>query len=113
MDVVLGLFASAAPDERTALLVNFKHEVLGFVARVAEEALENHRHIVHEVDGVVEDDYVPRNVRFFLGLGIVDEDGAGLWHASVGDGFGGEQFGVFVYHTDEQKKKAGLEDDFR
>ena len=80
VDVMLGLFAAAGPDEGPAFAVDFEHVAFGAFARVAEDAHEHHRDVAHEVDGIVENDDIPRRFEFRLGLGVIDLDGAGLWH---------------------------------
>ena len=78
MDVVLGLFAATRPDERPTFVVDFEHVMLGAFAWVAEHALENHRDVAHEIDGIVVDDDVPRRGELIVRLGVRGVDDAGL-----------------------------------
>jgi len=83
VDVVFGLFAATRLDEGAAFLVDFEHVQLGLLAGVTEDALEYHGDVTHEVDGVIEDNDVPRRVERDFGVGVVDDDSAGLWHRNL------------------------------
>ena len=78
MDVMLGVFAGTGPDEGPSFFVDLEHMAFGFRVRVAEHAHEHHRHVAHEVDGIIVDDDVPLRGEVLFRLGLVDLDDAGL-----------------------------------
>src|SRR5579885_2452128 len=58
--VLLHLFLATVRHDGPALLVDLKHELVGFCLGIAEVALEDVAHVAHEVDGIVPDHEVPR-----------------------------------------------------
>jgi len=70
LDVKFGPLAHAAPQNRTAILMNFQHVSLGFFSRIPKHALENHRHVSHQIDRIIVHHDLPRHIDFFFGLGF-------------------------------------------
>src|SRR5690349_2856057 len=67
--VLLHLFLAAMGNNGPALPVNLEHQLVGLGFRVAEIALENIADVAHQIDGVIPDDKVPRDVRGGQGVG--------------------------------------------
>src|SRR5919205_1199257 len=67
--VLLHLFLAAVGNDGPALPVDLEHQLVGLGLRVAEVALENVADVTHQVDGIVPDDKVPRDVRGGKGVG--------------------------------------------
>jgi hypothetical protein len=66
LDVVLHGLAGADGDHGLALVVNVKHQLFRFRARISEDVLKDVRHIGHQVHRIVPDDRHPRLVRHRL-----------------------------------------------
>ena len=102
VNVMFGEFASAGPDEGASIVVDFEHMLFGFWPRVPEHPHEHHRHVAHEVDGVIVDDDVPRGGEFLFGNRLIDLDNARLSRferlshtgSNISDGVGFTNFGL-------------------
>jgi hypothetical protein len=57
-----------APQDGTSLMMHFQHVSFRLLARIAENALKNHCHIRHQIDGVIVHHHLPRHIDIFLGI---------------------------------------------
>ena len=64
LHIKLSAFADAAPQNRAPFLMHFQHMMFSLFARITEHALEHHRHVTHQINRIVVDDDLPRNVEF-------------------------------------------------
>lgn len=62
LDEELGFFPLAGPHDRAALAVDLHHQDLGFFLVVAKNFHEYESDVGHEVDRIIVDHDVPRNV---------------------------------------------------
>ncbi len=67
LDVKLGSFPHATPQDGPSKLVDLQHVLLRIFFRQAEDFLENHRDITHQVHRVIVNDDLPGNIEFFGG----------------------------------------------
>src|SRR5439155_17636374 len=67
LHIKLGPFTHAAPQNGSPVVMHFQHVSLCFLARIAEDPLENHGHIAHQIYGIVVDHHLPGNVKIFFG----------------------------------------------
>src|SRR6266498_851475 len=47
-------------------MMHLEHVSFRFFTRIAEDALENHGHIAHQIHGIVVHDHLPWKVKFFF-----------------------------------------------
>ena len=66
LHVKLRALAHPAPQNRTALLMNLKHVAFRFLARITEHPLKNHRHVGHQIHGIVVHHDQPRKIELFF-----------------------------------------------
>ena len=66
LHIQLGRLPHAAPQNRAPVVMHFQHVSLCFFARIAEDPLENHGHIAHQVHWIVMDYYLPRKIEIFF-----------------------------------------------
>ena len=66
LHVKFGPLAHAAPQNGTPFVMHFQHVFLRFVARITEDALENHGHVTHQIHRVIMDDHLPRKIDLFF-----------------------------------------------
>ena len=71
LDVEFGALAHPAPQNRASLLVHFEHVFFRLLARETENALEHHRDVRHQIDGVVMHDNLPWEIEFFGGASLL------------------------------------------
>ena len=89
LNVGLGAFTTAGPDDGFAFAVDLHHVLSGFGLGVAEDAPDDYGDVAHEVYRIVEDDDLPGLVEVF---GFVEESGgANVW------GFPGLVFRVILW----------------
>ncbi len=74
LNVKFGPFPHAAPQNGTSKLVDFQHVLLGFFFRQAEDLLENHRDITHQVHRIIVNDDLPGQIEFFGGMRFLLDD---------------------------------------
>src|SRR5206468_11475770 len=55
LHIKFGSLAHAAPQNRSALVMYFQHVSLSYLARIAEDPLENHAHITHYIHSIAVD----------------------------------------------------------
>ena len=63
LHVEFGLFAAAGPNDRAAFVVDFEHVLLRFVFGKSEDFSKDQSDVAHEVDRVVVNDDMPRDVQ--------------------------------------------------
>ena len=75
LDIVLGLFPAATPDDRAPLGMDFHHVPLGALPRPSEDPAEYHRDIAHEIHRIVVHHNKPREIEILrqLGLGGIEK----------------------------------------
>src|SRR5438552_5010807 len=66
LHIKLGGLAHAAPQNRSPVMMHFQHVSLCFLARIAEDPLENHGHIAHQIYRIVVDHHLPRKIELFF-----------------------------------------------
>ena len=64
LHIKLGALAHPAPQNRPAFLMHFQHVSLCLLSRITENALENHRHVTHQVHRIIVVHDLPRNIEF-------------------------------------------------
>lgn len=70
LDVELGFFAFAGPDDRAALAVDLHHQNVGLLLLVTENFHEHEGDVGHEIYGIIVNDDVPRHVKGGRFLGV-------------------------------------------
>ena len=63
LDVELRAFPHSAPQNRASLLMHFEHVFLRLLAREAENFLEDHRDVRHQIDRIVMHDDLPGKIK--------------------------------------------------
>ena len=66
LHVKLRPLAHAAPQDRASVMVDLQHMSFRFLARIAENALENHGHVAHQIDRIIVHDHLPWKVKVFF-----------------------------------------------
>lgn len=66
LDVELSTLAHAAPQNRAAFVMDLQHVTLRLFSRITEDALEDHRHVSHEINRIVVHHDLPWHVEFFF-----------------------------------------------
>jgi hypothetical protein len=66
LHIKLRRLSHSAPQNRAPVVMHFQHVSLCFFARIAEDPLENHGHIAHQIHRIVMDYYLPRKIEIFF-----------------------------------------------
>jgi hypothetical protein len=66
LDVELSSFAHTAPKNRAAFLMHLQHVTLRLFPRITEDALKHHRHVSHEINGIVVHYDLPWHLQFLF-----------------------------------------------
>ena len=75
--IALGPLPVSGPHSGPPFLVNLKH-VLGRLTLIKPENLfKNHHHIAHQIDGVIQHNYMPNRIKLILLIGQVLDFGNG------------------------------------
>ena len=75
LHIKFAALAHAAPQDRAPFMMHLEHVSFRFFTRIAEDALENHRHIAHQIHGIVVHDDLPWKVKFFFGTSLFLDGG--------------------------------------
>src|SRR2546428_92423 len=70
LHIKFGALPHAAPQNRSPFVMHFQHVPLRFLARIAEDALENHGHVTHQIDRIVMHHHLPGKIELFLRTGF-------------------------------------------
>ena len=74
-DVVLCLLKRSAGDHCASVVVHLQHQLFRPSATEAEELLEYEGHVRHEIDRIVPDDDLPRDISVLTEFGATDFGG--------------------------------------
>ena len=71
LHVKLGALAHATPEDGAPQLMDFEHMLLRFLPRQSKHLLENHRDITHQVNRIIMDHDLPREIHCFSGASVL------------------------------------------
>lgn len=74
-------FPHAAPQNRTSFMMHFEHMSFRLLTRIAEDPLEDHGHVAHQIYRVVVHHHLPRKIEIFFRTGLFFDGGLinGRW----------------------------------
>ncbi|MDB6148070.1 MAG: hypothetical protein JWO45_1734 [Spartobacteria bacterium] len=71
LHIQFGPLPHSAPQNGATVMMHFEHMLFRFLSRVTENALKNHGDVGHQIDRIIVDDDLPRQIDILLRFNLL------------------------------------------